>query len=340
MLYAGTNIQSSADQLKKIPVEYLYHSLVNPKQDISMMIRQLRNVRDMDEKKYKVLKKQLPYITCGCFNPPYRRTENFAFVEYFIIDIDHLSQKQLDLMDVRSRIQGDSRVMMCFLSPGMDGLKVLFRLSERCYDSGVYSLFYKSFVQKFAIQYNLEQVVDSVTSDVARACFISMDPDAYYNPECTTVSINDFVTMEDPLSMFDLKRELEKSAVKQQDSAAASSDMPVKDPDKETMLHIRQVLAGKKEMLKERTTVYVPEMLNEIIEKLKSFIEDQGVQVYEIVNIQYAKKIRCKLGVRLAEVNLFYGKHGFKTVISPKTGTSQELNEIVAEIISVFLQDN
>ena len=81
-------------------------------------------------------------------------------------------------------------------------------------------------------------------------------------------------------------------------------------------------------------------MIRQIMNGLISFIEDQGISVYEVQNIQYAKKIRCKLGVRLAEINLFYGKRGFRPVQSPRTGTSQELNEIVEEIIKVYLHDN
>ena len=131
MLSVGTNITSQADALKKVQVEYLYRSLRNPKPEINAKINQLRIIRNIDSKKYSLLKRQLPYVVCGMFNPPYRRTENFAYTEYFMVDIDHLYEKGLDPMAVRSRLQTDNRVMMCFLSPGEDGLKVLFRLKER-----------------------------------------------------------------------------------------------------------------------------------------------------------------------------------------------------------------
>ena len=174
MLLTGTNITGSADVLKKIPVDHLYHSLRNPKPEISAKIRQLRIVRRLDAKQYTALKRMLPYVVCGMFNPLYRRTENFAYIEYFIVDIDHLSDKGMNISEVRKRIEQDERTVLCFLSPGEDGLKVLFRLKERCYDAGVYFLFYKAFVRQFSLDCQLEQVVDARTCDVCRACFISV----------------------------------------------------------------------------------------------------------------------------------------------------------------------
>ena len=95
MLLFGTNIQSAADELKKVQEEYLYNSLRNPKPTIAATIQQLRIVYSMDTKAYVQLKRRLPYFVCGQFNPPFRRKENFAYTESFILDFDHLSSKQL-----------------------------------------------------------------------------------------------------------------------------------------------------------------------------------------------------------------------------------------------------
>lgn len=189
MISVGGNIVSGSDELKKVKVEYLYHSLSNPKPDIVSKINQLRIVRDLDVKQYGVLKKALPYVVCAMFNPAFRRTANFAYTEYFILDIDHIYEKGLDIDEVRSKVQSDDRVLMCFLSPGEDGLKVMFRLKERCYDAGLYSLFYKAFLKDFSIRYGLEQVVDERTSDVCRACFVSVDENVYYNADAKCVDI-------------------------------------------------------------------------------------------------------------------------------------------------------
>ena len=70
----------------------------------------------------------------------------------------------------------------------------------------------------------------------------------------------------------------------------------------------------------------------------KIYIEKTGLQVTEILNIQYAKKIRARLGQREAEINLFYGKRGFSVVISPRLGTNGELNSLLAELVREFLE--
>ena len=333
MISFGTNIQSNADMLQKIPVKYLYDSLRHPRPDIVSSIRQLRIVRELDNKQYSSLKRKLPYLVCGMFNPPYRRTENFAYTEYFIIDIDHLSEKGLSLADTRKCIEKDTRTVLSFVSPGEDGLKVLFKLKERCYDSGLYSLFYKSFLAIFSEQYALQQVVDIRTSDVTRACFVSIDPNAYYNPNADAIDLNAFVDTNNPYALFEQKRKQEQQE-KEQETLSKAENRP-SDPDSTAMERIKQLLNPKPH--KEKPPVYVPKELNDIIADLKSYIEQTGVIVPEIINIQYGKKIRFEMGLKKAEVNLFFGKKGFSVVQSPRSGTNAELNRLMAELVTTFI---
>ena len=337
MLLFGTNIQSAADELKKVQEEYLYNSLRNPKPTIAATIQQLRIVYSMDAKAYVQLKRRLPYFVCGQFNPPFRRKENFAYTESFILDFDHLSSKQLSMKTIRDNIVKDEQVMMCFTSPSEDGLKVMFRLKERCYDAGLYSIFYKAFAATFAMRHNLTQVTDSKTSDVARACFISIDPNAYFNPNSIPVDIKAYLDESNPDSLFNIKHEQDEHDKVTKKSDDEQAPLP-KDPDKDILTRIRQQLNPKAQLPVEQHPTYVPERLNEIIAELKLFIEETGLQVTEIINIQYAKKIRARLGQKEAEVNLFYGKRGFSVVISPRLGTNEELNELLADLIKAFLQ--
>lgn len=336
MISAGINIIANADPLRKVPVKSVYDSLRNPRPNIVSAIRQLRIVREIDEKQYGALKRQLPYLVCGMFNPPYRKTENFAYTEYFMIDIDHLSDKGLSIQETRKRIAEDSRVVLAFVSPGEDGLKVLFKLSERCYDSGVYSLFYKAFLMSFSKQYALQQVVDMRTSDVTRACFISIDPEAYYNPDADLVNMRAFLDVDSPSALFELKRKQEQvlknstaSSPKREEGIGSS------DPDKEAMARIKQLLNPKAP--KEKASVFVPKELDEIMLKLKPYVEEAGVIVSEVINIQYGKKIRFVMGLKQAEVNLFFGKRGFSVVCSPRTGTNAELNELMTDLVRDFI---
>lgn len=338
MISVGKSLLNNAEPLKKVTIDYLYHSLRNPKPEVESRIRQLRIVRDIDSKQYALLKRQLPYFVCGMFNPPYRKNENFAFTEYFIVDIDHLSDKEIDINQLFVKLAQDPRIMLLFRSPGEDGLKLLFKLQERCYDATIYTLFYKVFIKQLSAQYQLEQVVDSRTSDVSRACFISMDAHAHYRPDAECVSFNDYIDKEDTSGLLRLKKEIEKEERSQETAVEvppeANKDI---DPDEQTMQHIRSLL-NPKAAKRVQEAPFVPSELDEIISDLKQYILQTGIEVIDIHNIQYAKKIKCRLGLKQAEVNLFYGKRGFTIVQSPRCGTSAELNQLVYEVINSYLQ--
>lgn len=333
MISSGANIKSTSDTLKKCPVEYLYNAIRNPKQEIAHQIRQLRIIRDINQSQYSALKSSLPYIVCGIFNPPFRKIENFAYTEYFIIDIDHISDTGKTLPDLKSQIIKDSRIVLCFVSPSGDGLKLLLKLKERCYDAHIYKVFYKLFTKSFSEQYGLHKVVDAKTCDVSRACFISSDPDAYFNPKPEVIDINDYINADSPDNeLFGLLKELEQISKDQNLSPKTTPS----EPDRDTIQLIRKTL-NPKALNQQKTPVYVPEELNSIITELVEYIQAKSVVVKEIIDISYGKKIRMALGLKQAEVNLFFGKHGFNVVISPRTGTNAELNELMKQVIESFI---
>lgn len=336
MISVGTNVRDMADSLRKAPVRYLYDAIRNPKPAIAARIRQLRIVRQLDPKQYAILKSQLPYFVCAIFNPAYRRTDNFAYTEYFILDLDKIAQKGLVLADLRRRLAADARVMMLFISPGGDGLKLMMRLSERCYDASLYKVFYRLFLNSFSAQYGLEQVADTKTCDVARACFISVDPDAHFRPDSEPVDLKAFINAADNVQQaLDLKREVEKSAPR----GDGEPSRP-KDPDRDTMDKIRRTLNPNARAVRQKAPAYVPAQLESVMADLARYVEDRGVQLAETVNISYGKKLRFKLGHKQAEINLFYGKRGFSVVVSPRTGTDAEMNRLMAEVLDTFLAEN
>jgi len=338
MIMAGNNITSPSDMLSKVQEDYLYYSLRNPKPSVEARIRQLRIVYLLDPKKYAVQKRALPYFVCGIFNPPYRKNDNFAYTESFIVDIDKLTEKGLTVKGVREVVQADQRVMICFSSPSEDGLKIMFRLKERCYDSGIYSVFYKAFVRQFSMQYHLEQVVDSRTSDVSRACFVSMDPNVYFNPDCEPVDINLFIDTSNPFDLFAMKHQQDKDT-KEADKQAKKENIAngLTEPEKDIMNKIKQCLHPNGKSLVEKPPVFVPSQLEEIMDDLKKYIEETGLLVTDIISIQYGKKVRIKMGLKEAEINLFFGKRGFTVVKSPRCGTNDSLNDVTANLIQSFL---
>ncbi len=336
MINVGKNIRATDDALQKIKVEQLYHSIRNPRPEILAQIRQLRIMRNLDHSRYVTQKRSLPYVVCGMFNPPFRRIENFAYTEYFIVDIDHVSEKGFCVEELRKRIESDTRVVLSFLSPSEDGLKVLFRLKEKCFDSGLYALFYKSFVSAFSKVYSLEQVVDLKTSDVTRACFISVDENAYYNPNAESVEMNAFVDMDDTFGLFEQKYRIEKE-FKESSGCCDEQKEPI-DPCEETLQRIKSILNPGAAKKAERKNIFVPEVLEDIMSDLKNYIEQTGAVVVSIVSINYGKQMMVKVGLKQAEVNIFYGKHGFRVVRSTKSGTDSQITEAVAQLVETFIE--
>lgn len=332
MISYAEKITDTVEPMKELAVDNLYQMISEPSTEMKAIVARLRIIKSLDEAKYKIQKKSLPYFVCAHFNPAFRRTENFAYTEYFVVDIDHIQEKGLDTDTLKDKIIKDNRVMLCFISPSEDGLKVVFKLSEKCYDSGIYSLFYKSFIFDFSLRYGLNQVVDSKTSDVTRACFISADASAYFNPDAETVCLNDYVDDSNPFELYNNARQLnamdvDAEIIEQDDSQSV-------DPDAEALAKIKQQLNPSLRLEVKKKAIYVPQILNDIMLDVEAYITNTGVEVREVIDIQYGKKIRCRLGRKESETNVFYGsKNGFSVVETPRSGTDDELNSIVAGLI-------
>lgn len=328
MLQAGKNITQKGDPLKKISVDYLYHALKNPKPEIVSAIRQVRLLRTIDMQRYQQAKRKLPYILTGIFNPAERLTENFAWTQYFIIDIDHLSEKELTVEQLKERLAGDQRIVMQFCSPSEDGLKLLFRLREKMYDAGRYRLFYQVFAQRFAQQYGLEQIIDTRTSDITRACFISHDPDTRYNPDAEAVNPADFVNFDNLFKVKQTQKELHKQQKNNKTQAEKRENVTGDVLDK-----IKATLNPNFKTKKEKQ-IFVPREIEEVTQQVIDQMAEKGIATTATEKIHYGKKFKFALENRRAEINLFYGKKGYSVVISPRAGTDKELNEVCACLLS------
>jgi hypothetical protein len=331
MLQLGKNITAAKDPLMQIEVMKVFEILHDRKGQVHEMVEQLRSLYSIDPAKYRQHKTKLPYITCGRFNPPFRRTENFAALNHFIIDIDHLEVNGLGLQLLKEKFAADDRVKLLFTSPGGNGLKVMFELTEKCTDAGKYSLFYKKFAHELALEYNLLNSIDSRTSDVARACFLSFDADAYLNTDAVKIDLEAAIQFDSPAKLSEINKEIK----------LFESQLPIivkedRGPDLDQLIEIRKKLNPKYKTKSEKL-IYVPEKLDQIIDSLKTEIENIGLLVSEIKNINYGKQIMCELQNRKAEINLFYGKRGFSVVKSAKSGTDKDLTEILHQVVCQYL---
>lgn len=334
MLSLGRNIKQPNDPLEKISIQQLADKIRKPSLPFIDFIVQLRQVQGIDAKKYRELKTKLPYVVGAAFNPPFRKIEYFAHTTYFILDIDHLAEREIDTEVLSNRLKQDQRVVMLFKSPSGDGLKVMFKLSEPLYDHGKYTLFYKVFARQFGLEYNIDQVIDKRTSDVSRACFVSYDPDIYLNLTPLEINVAGMINFENELELREINqiiKEEEKQNKSVEPSKEDGQDMP-DDLIKQIRERLNPRLVEKREK-----KIYVPEQLNTIVQLVENNLATYGIQVTEIVNIHYGKQFRLKLNQTAAEVNVFYGKRGYTIVKSTKSGCSTELTDLAHDIFQSII---
>ncbi len=328
-LQMGNSVIIPNDPLKKIDVAALYGMITAPPASLQSVINQLRTILSINPKKYQEQKRMLPYVTCGIFTPPYRKTTNFAAIGCMIVDIDHLGMNGVNPEELKQRLCSDSTVMLAFLSPSADGLKLLFKLEEKMYDPARYSLAYKYFIAQFAKNHNLEGLIDRVTSDVTRATFLSCDTRAYFNPNASPVALHRLIDFDSP----------EQVGLASKNIKEFEQTKELKPENRQENILPSNILQKIKETLdpniktKAEKIIYVPQELEPAVERVKVRMAELGIAITQIESIHYGKKFVFSLDNRKAQVNLFYGKQGFKVVATPIRNGDKELTEVTRLIL-------
>lgn len=337
MIYLGKNIQSAQDHLEAVDVEKVYKAILNSKGEVATAIARLRSLLMIDPNVSKKIKISLPYLVCANFHPKFRKKENFLFTEYFFLDLDHFQGFDRDIEQVFQKLKEDPRVVLLFRSPSGDGLKVLFRLKERINDSAYYSLFYKSFAMKFAIQYELNGIVDLKTSDVSRCCFVSYDSEAFWNPIPEWIDADEYLPKNSDTELFNIKNEIKQTekqikselAEKNIQTAKVSQELP---NDILNQIKIKVGVRVKKEVKK---TFIQPKELDELIPELMEELKEIDIELRNMIPISYGRQIRVGVAQHWAELNVFYGKKGVNIIKTTKSGSNSDL----ADLVQTYLRD-
>jgi hypothetical protein len=339
MIRLGKHVTQAGDQLYDVSVEKIHKALQNEKGEVAVLLQRLQAIRAMDPAQYRKLKTQLPYIVCAQFHPKIRKKEHFLYTDRFLIDIDHLSDHDLDLEELKKKFGADPRLELMFISPSGDGLKLMFRLAEQITDPGYYVTFYKAFCLSFGKQYQLGAALDHKTHDVSRCCFVSYDQDAYFNPNSATVSPAEFVSQESFWEMEQVElavKEVEKkhkevSEKKQSEDGGERQALPdlVIDRIKEKM-GMRVKRNPEKEYIQ-------PEELEEIMAAIEEAVLEVGVKMESVKPISYGRQIRFSAEKIWSEINIFSGKKGVSVVGTTKTGSNKAFcTQMVAYLKTVL----
>lgn len=136
--------------------------------------------QNSDEETALKLKQSLPAITVsGIYEEKKNRiTENL--IEYtglMVLDIDKLESK-LKVSEVFNNVVEINHTMLAFISPSGYGIKIIVGTNN--VEPNQHTFFYKKLVKHY--EDILKVKLDSSTCDLSRLCFLSYDPNAFYNP--------------------------------------------------------------------------------------------------------------------------------------------------------------
>ncbi|MCF8342339.1 MAG: hypothetical protein K9I82_15295 [Chitinophagaceae bacterium] len=340
MFMYGTQLTQPQDVMRKVNAEALFKEITQSQGKLYDQIKQLRSIKLMDEKQFKKLKVILPYFVCGVFSPAQRKKENFAYTEHFVVDIDHISRNDQSIDGIKNKLIKDDRILMVFVSPGNDGLKLIFHLTERITDSNYFTYFYKKFCISLADQYQLHGLIDTKTSDVSRCCFLSYDVGAYFNENPNGISPEEILSPFEMGEMNRIKHE-EKAYDKKVDELVKEGVLqkePEKGPSSLTDDILTQIklrinpTARIKQAVKE---YYIPPELNEAWVAIESKLNEAEMYIESNRKINYGRQVKIKAGRYWCELNIFFGKKGFTVLKTTKTGS----NETLATLSQQYLQD-
>lgn len=328
MLYLGHNLtQNPPEQLQAITEQELVQLIGQPSGKLLSELEALRKIRQIDEKIYRKRKTFLPYFIGSRFRENIRHSSRFEALAYFVIDLDKCG-RAFGLEALKAQLFEDENVKLIFLSPGGDGLKVLFQLESPIVHTKAFADCYKAFALQFADKFGLRDYVDTVTCDVTRVCFLSADPALRYRPDALPVSWKGYAQLAT----------YEKLPWEEQDEQTGGENpTPPLVPE----IPYKQILQKLNPKHHSRPkNYYVPPELDAITEGVYARLAPYGISVSQVRDIQYGRQWTFVAGHQSAELNIFYGKNGFSVVKTTKSGTDPELCEAVYRVLCAMLFDS
>jgi len=175
----STNIKNT--KLERVPFATVIEQIKTGSNGLRSTIDTLRSLPEDGKRAFK--EKHLPYFSMGLFKGDHRKNNNLETIQFIVLDFDHLGNQ---VQQARMDLIQDKRVYCLFTSPSGDGLKVACKLDKPVDDPGSFTLLYKHLAEEFSKEHNLQY--DDSTTDAARSCFLSYDPDIHVNLEAELLS--------------------------------------------------------------------------------------------------------------------------------------------------------
>lgn len=305
----GKYCKDKATPLELRSVTEIFEMVIHPdEKELVELTKNLRSVLRYSKERYRYMKTQLPFFSCSLFEPQRRSVEYFKSAHGLVIDIDLHNTVPEDLI---KRFKNDPRILMGYVSPSNMGIKLVFYFDKPIENPALYTYLYKRFSVNFAQQYHLADCIDPKNSDVSRISFLCHDVNAWFQDDAVAIDVMDWskeYTTNDMLNIPD------------------QSELPPS-----TYKHILQLLDTRPKNPK--TAIPVIQEINDILPDIEAALGEYGIQLKNSESIQYGAKIKVIKEKDIGELNVYYGRQGYKVVSSPRKGTHHELNEVTKQII-------
>jgi hypothetical protein len=344
------------------PIEWaaVLERLRRGSEGLAAQVAMLRRLAHTDKGSYQARKKYLPFVIAAAFRGGIRRTDHVQAAYGWMLDLDHCYESQAQFERLQEQLWQDPRIWLMYVSPSGQGLKLLFRLDEPITNSKLFSDAYQAFARQFARQYELLDCIDLRTHDISRVSFLSHDPGARHRREPLRLHPRSYLTTGnhapypkiEPLPWED--EELPPPPVRPDTAPPPPSVLPPsqelparelpspettkkREPEGEVWAQIRQTLRPEKRVRRRQITL--PVEIEEISGPIVQAAEALGLRLKDMPDQNYGRKFVFTYQHLWAEVNVYYGKHGFSVVKSPKSGSHPELREIIFELVQQLLFD-
>lgn len=135
-------------------------------------------IRDESDKEERnKLKKKLPMLCVNGIMPQRDGRKLVKYGRYMCLDFDGFESVE-ETEKIKEKLKKDPFTLLAFISPSGKGLKVFLEVERRITQTDHLELF-EGAKKHFE---NIDGWDDSV-KDISRACYLSYDPELYYNPE-------------------------------------------------------------------------------------------------------------------------------------------------------------
>jgi hypothetical protein len=150
---------------------------------------------------YRIAKKQLPAFAFGGTFKPELPAINDNLLQasgLFHFDIDHVT----DIFETRIKLIALPELVFCFISPSGTGLKGALRIDASIVSNPI--AYNNAFTICSAYLAERGIIIDPACRDIRRLCFVSYDPELYYNPDAIIFHIDTVARIPVPPRMVNL----------------------------------------------------------------------------------------------------------------------------------------